>query len=257
MAKNAAMLHGGHRARMRQRFLETGGAGMADHELLELLLYYTLPRRDTNETAHALIEECGSLSSVLEAGTEELCACEGVGESTAIFLRLLGELSHRYAVAKMESGENIPMYDTPAKIAAYLFPRFLGLTVERVYLLLFDNGLHLLDCYHVCDGSLTGAALSVRRIAERAYRKGAAGVVLAHNHPGGLAVPSGDDIHFTRRLDEALRLLEIPLIEHYVFSDRSYAPIMSSCRATTEGDYAASSLFDVLHRRLGDWCSRN
>ena len=251
MGERESALHAGHRARMRERFLRTGGAAMQEHELLELLLFWAVPRRDTNELAHALIEEFGSLAGVLEADADLLCRLAGIGEGTAVYLRLLGETARRYTVEKTRTDEEITVYDTVDKVIRFLFPHFIGLQVERAYLLLFDNGMHLIDCHHVCDGSVTGVTVSIRRMIEQAYRKGAAAAILAHNHPGGLAVPSQDDIKVTRRLDEAFRLMEVPLLEHYVFGERGYAPIMSKCRVGNEQDYAASSLFDLLHDRLG------
>lgn len=245
-------LHVGHRARMRERFLETKGVGMAEHELLEMLLYYALPRLDTNELAHLLIEEFGSLSGVLEADMTQLCRITGVKEGTATYLKLLGETVKRYTADKLSEGDTKDVYDTPKKIAAFLMPRYVGVKVERVYLLLFDNAMHMIDCYHVGDGSVAGVALSTRTMVEHAYRKGATAVILAHNHPDGLAIPSGEDIRLTRRLDEAFSLMEIPLLEHYVFAGRSYVPIMSTCRAPTQKEYAASSLLDVMRERLDD-----
>ena len=242
--------HDGHRARMRERFLAAKGQGMADHEILEMLLYHALPRRDTNELAHTLIEEFGSLSGVLEADAEQLYRVDGVGEGVSAYLCLVGETVRCYTADKLTGGVEKDVYDTPDKIAAFMLPRYIGVNVERVYLLLFDNGMHMIDCYHVGDGSVSGIALSTRRMVERAYRKGAAGAILTHNHPGGLAIPSGDDIHLTRQLDEAFALMEIPLLEHYVFSDRSYVPIMSCVRAQTQAEYAASSLTDLMRRKL-------
>lgn len=255
MAKESAGgLHAGHRARMRERFLASGGEELPDHELLELLLYYSIPRCDTNELAHRLIEEFGSLSEVLEADIDLLCGIDGVKENTALYLKVIGETTRRYASGKLDFKEDMrTVFDTPAKIAAFMLPRYLGINIERVYLLLFDNAMHMIDCYHVCDGSITGVALSIRRIVERAYRKGASAVILTHNHPGGIAAPSGDDIRLTRRLDEALRMMEIPLLEHYVFADRSYVPIMSAHRAKSEAEYAASSLADILQERLSQF----
>lgn len=244
-------IHTGHRARMKQRFAESEGKGLADHELLEMLLYYIIPRCDTNDLAHRLIEELGSLSGVLEADGAALCHVDGIKENAALYLNLLGESARRYASGKLfdEKAES-PVFDTPAKIAAFMMPRYMGMNVERVYLLLFDNAMHMIDCYHVCDGSISGAALSIRRIAERAYRKGATAAILTHNHPGGMISPSADDIQLTHRLDEALRLLEIPLLEHYVFAGRKYAPIMTARRAKSEAEYAASSLVELLQARL-------
>ena len=235
---------------MRERLLREGLFAMAEHEVLELLLYAVIPRRDTNETAHALLERFGSLTAVFEAERDALLSVNGVGESAATYLFAVGQSARRYAAEKMSGKENKgEVFDTPQKIAAYLFPRYLGIGVERVYLLLFDNSLHLLDCYRVIDGSVSGVPITMRKIAERAFQKGAAAAVLAHNHPGGLAVPSGDDIRLTRELDEAFRMLEIPLLEHFVFTEHAFAPIMSSVRAGGEEQYASSSLLDVYRRR--------
>lgn len=244
-------VHTGHRARMRERFAESDGNGLVDHELLEMLLYYIIPRCDTNDLAHRLIEEFGSFSGVLEADATLLCQIDGIKESAALYLKLLGETARRYASEKLLSKEQEkPTFDTPAKIAAFMMSRYMGINVERVYLLLFDNAMHMIDCYHVCDGSISGVALSIRRIVERAYRKGATAAILTHNHPGGMISPSEDDIRLTRRLDEALRLMEIPLLEHYIFAGRKYAPIMSAHRAKSEVEYAASSLTELLSARL-------
>ena len=242
--------HDGHRERMRERFLNAGGNAFADHELLETLLFYAIPRRDTNDLAHRLIEDFGSLAGVLEADIDHLCRTDGISKSSAAYLKLLCELSTRYTSSKLKTEDAKTVFDTPGKIAAFMAPRYIGVNVERVYLLLFDNGMHMIDCFHVCDGSISGVSMSVRRIAEQAYKKGAAAAILTHNHPGGLAIPSADDVRVTRRLAETLRLLEVPLLEHYVFADRSYAPILSSASTQSEEAYAASSLFEILRQRL-------
>ena len=243
-------LHSGHRARMRERFLVAGGNALADHELLEMLLYYAIPRRDTNDLAHRLIEEFGSLSGVLEADPDLLAKVSDISDGSATYLKLLGELGRRYTASKLHQNDEKTVFDTPGKIAAFMAPRYMGINVERVYLLLFDNGMHMIDCFHVCDGSVSGVSMSVRRIAEQAYKKGAAAAILTHNHPGGLSSPSADDVRVTQRLENALRLLEIPLLEHYVFAERSYSPVMQATRTQTEEAYAASSLFEILRQRL-------
>ena len=243
-------LHAGHRARMRQRFAETGGKGMADHELLELLLYYCIPRQDTNDLAHRLMESFGSLSGILEADPDLVATTLGAGASVATFLSLLGETAARYVKEKLQGGDRKTVYDTPEKIVTYLASVYMGIDVERVYLLLFDNGMHLLDCYHVCDGSVTGVSMSIRRMTERAYRKGAAVAVLAHNHPGGNASPSFEDIRLTQRLDEAMRLLEIPLLEHYVIAGRTYSPILCRVRGESEEAHAAASTFAMMKQKF-------
>ncbi len=252
MASNKSC-HGGHRARMRERFLQTGGAAFAEHEILEMLLYHVIPRADTNGTAHALIEAFGSLSGVLEADLDRLLAVEGVGEKTAEYLSLLGESARRYTVTKLTGEEKSPCLDTPEKLAEFLFPRFLGAQRELAYVLLLDNGMRVLDCFPAASGTVSSVPFSVRQIAERAYTKHAAAVVIAHNHPNGVSVPSAEDVNLTHRLRESLEMLEIALVEHFVFSERSYSCILGAglgARVNGEGQIAASSLFDKIKQNF-------
>ena len=230
MEKKEGGLHGGHRERMRRRVETAGAQSLADHELLEMLLYYIQPRRDTNETAHELIEECGSLSAVLESPADRLCRVPFIKEQAALYLQLLGELSRRYATAKFQN-EEAPMkgtYDTEEKMVALIFPRFLGQKSEKMYAFFFDSGMHVIDVFCVGEGSLNSVSVTLRRITERAYQRGAASVVLAHNHPGGVAHPSEEDLRFTQDAQTALRLVGVPLIEHFVFAEREYYPILAS-----------------------------
>lgn len=250
--KPNAALHDGHRERMRERFERAGAASLADHELLEMLLYYIQPRRDTNETAHALIEECGSLASVLESPAERLCRVPYIKDQSALYLRLLGELSRRYAIEKFRPEAN-PMqvvYDRADKIAALLFPRFLGQRTERMIALLFDSGMHLLDCFTVGEGSVNSVHVTVRAVAQRAYQRNASSVILAHNHPGGVAIPSPEDIRLTRDIDAALSLIDVPLVEHFVFTERAYFPIVSNYLST--GDQPASTQAAQFRRLLSN-----
>ncbi|MBQ5738961.1 MAG: hypothetical protein IIV78_00970, partial [Oscillospiraceae bacterium] len=247
-------MHTGHRERMRERVERTGAQALADHELLEMLLYYVQPRRDTNETAHALIEECGALSSVLEAPEERLCRVPAVGAETALYLRLLGELSRRYALGKLETRKD-PMqvvYDSPEKIAKLMFPRFLGQVTERMYALLFDAGMHLSDVFCVGEGTVNSVSITARAVAERAYQRNAASVVLAHNHPGGAASPSAEDLELTRQLHTALALVGVPLIEHFVFTERAYFPIIAGCGAREELDMTDAMRAAQVRRLLDE-----
>lgn len=239
--------HQGHRQRMRERFFATSPSGFADHELLEMLLYYTNPRRDTNEIAHSLIEAFGSIEGVLDADRDRLLAVWGMGEQSALLFSLFGELSRRYLTEKMtDDTRGRQMLDTPERLARFLAPRFVGATKEIALALLLDNSMYPIDCFPVGEGTVSGVALSTRAIAERAYTKHAAAVVLAHNHPGGVAVPSSEDIHATGRIREALDLLGIPLIEHFVFSDRAFAPILQKITPIESEAAAASSIFDTI-----------
>ncbi len=236
MATGKEGLHSGHRDRMRERVAAAGVASLADHELLEMLLYYIQPRKDTNETAHLLIEECGSLPAVLEADAQRLCRVPYIKERGALYLQLLGELSRRYAVAKFQPDGVSPdvVYDSMEKLAAVLYPRFLGQSKEMLIAVLFDARMRMADLFVVAEGSLNSVSMTARAVTQRAYARNAAFCVLAHNHPGGIATPSQEDVRLTRDMETALDLVGVPLIEHLVFTERAYFPIIANCTEGTE-----------------------
>ena len=220
---NKKSIHAGHRERLRKRYALSGMDDFADHEILELLLTYVVPRVDVNARAHALVDRFGSVAGVLDALPEELCEVDGIGPESAQFLTMLPHVFRRYALNKSEPGK--PM-DTMAKIGDYLHAIYTGLTFERVYLLLFDNSMRLIDCCQMDDGTVNCSKVTVRKAAELCLRKHAACAVLAHNHPMGLAIPSGADIEVTRTVDNALEVIGVPLLEHIIVTENSYAPIM-------------------------------
>ena len=116
-------IHDGHREKMRRRFLQGGLEPFADHEALELLLYYAIPRRDTNPIAHALMERYGSLAAVLDAPVEDLQKVEGVGESAAVLLKLVPQL---YRKARLAEAERETVLNSSERAGAYLLERFAG-----------------------------------------------------------------------------------------------------------------------------------
>lgn len=221
--RSSASVHAGHRERLRERFARSGMDDFADHEILELLLTYAIPRVDVNERAHGLVERFGSVAGALDALPEEMCEVDGIGPAAAQFLSMLPCVFRRYLQDKCDTGS--PM-DTMSKIGEYLHARYMGITIERVYLLLFDNSMRLIECYHLDDGAVNCSAVTVRQIAEYCLRKRAACAVLAHNHPMGLAIPSGADIEVTQSVDNALETIGVPLLEHIIVTENSYAPIL-------------------------------
>lgn len=216
-------IHAGHRERLRERAARTGLNDFADHEILELLLTYAIPRADVNERAHALIDRFGSLAGALDALPEELCEVEGIGPGAAQLLTLLPGVFRHYCLNKAEPGKPL---DTLAKVGEYLHALYTGIPFERVYLLLLDNGLRLMDCIHLADGSVNCSSVTVRSVAEKALIKHAAAVVLAHNHPRGMAIPSGADIEVTQAVENALEAVGVPFLEHVIVTENSYAPIL-------------------------------
>ena len=230
-------IHDGHRQRLKQRFLESGLDGFTQIQALELLLFYCIPRRDTNPIAHALLDRFGSLSQVLEAPAEELCKVPGIGENAAMLLRLTTEMGRYYLVNR--SNQNT-ILNTIEKCAAYLQSFFFGRRNETVFLLCLDAKCKVLCCREVGEGSVNSASISVRKIVETALAANATTVVLAHNHPSGIAIPSPEDIQTTRRIAAALRAVEVVLADHVVVADDDYVSMVQSGHLTmaygTEGD---------------------
>ena len=218
-------VHDGHRERLKERFRSEGLDGFTEVQVLELLLFYSVPRRDTNEIAHALLEKFGTLAQVLDANPADLEKVPGMGSSSALFLKLLSAAGRRYQISRTESAT---ILRTLEQCGAYLQPRFFGRKHEAVFLLCLDAKCKVLACKQVGEGSVNSAGVPIRRIVETALSANATMVVLAHNHPSGLALPSADDIQTTKRLAVALDTVEITLIDHLVFSDDDYVSMAQS-----------------------------
>ena len=218
-------IHKGHRDRLKKRFLEEGLDGFTDIQVLELLLFYAIPRRDTNPVAHNLLNRFGSLTQVLEAPVEELKKVEGIGQEAAVFLNLIPAAGRYYLVDKTMQSKVLKTID---QCGDYLLPFFFGRKVETVFLLCLDAKCKVLCCKEVGEGSVNSAGISVRKIVETALSANATTVVLAHNHPSGVAVPSMEDIQTTARIAAALRAVEVQLVDHIVVADDDYVSMVYS-----------------------------
>ena len=218
-------IHSGHRQRIRERFLDEGMDNFKDHEVLEMLLFYCIPRRDTNAIAHALINRFGSLKGVFDAPARELKKVEGVGDSVTTFLAVL-KSAERYCMVNAQDA-SVPLTSLEA-CGRYLVPLFRHRRNEAVYLLCLDAKCKLLTCKLVGEGSVNSAAVPIRRIVEMALEANATSVVLAHNHPSGVALPSPEDVQTTNRLALALDAVEIALVDHIVVADEDYVSMVQS-----------------------------
>ena len=218
-------VHDGHRERLRKRFLTEGLDNFTDIQVLELLLFYCIPRRDTNELAHRLLDRFGSLSQVMDTNVEELMSVEGIGENAALFLKLVLEAGRYYSVDKAKECKILCNID---ECGRYMLPFFDNRGQETVYLLCLDAKCKVLCCQMVGEGSVNSAGVPIRRVVEMALAANATTVVLAHNHPSGLALPSHEDVVTTKRLAAALDGVEIVLADHLVVADRDYVSMVQS-----------------------------
>ena len=218
-------IHDGHRQRMKERFLAEGLDNFSDIQVLELLLFYAVPRQDTNPIAHALLERFGTMAQVLETPVTELEKVKGVGHNAAVLLNLSTELGRRYQVSRMMQTRILASVEECGK---YLVPRFFGRRNETVFILCLDAKCKVLGCVEVGEGSVNSAGVPVRRIVETALAYNATTVILAHNHPSGLALPSGEDVQTTHRVAAALNAVEISLADHIVVADDDFVSIVQS-----------------------------
>lgn len=217
--------HDGHRERLRQRFIEEGLDHFEPKQVLELLLFFCIPRKDTNELAGRLLERFGSFRQVVEAPVDVLKTVEGLGDKAALFLSLMNQYARFYHVKEFE--ETQPMTSL-AQCDEYLARQFIGRRNETVFVLMLDAKCKMIHCKNMGEGSVNSAAVPIRRIVEQALSMNASSVVLAHNHPSGLAVPSDEDILTTKRLAAALNAVDIHLADHIIVADGDYISMAHS-----------------------------
>ena len=217
-------LHDGHRQRLIQRFLEEDLDNFEPHNVLELLLFYAIPRKDTNELAHVLIDTFGSLKGVFDAPYEELIKVAGIGPNTAALLKLVPTLTRTYYSSDARS----VILDTSEKSGEYFLPYYIGQTEEVVRLACLDAGGKVISNQILHRGSANAAEVNLRKIVNIALRNNAMGVILAHNHPGGLPLPSEEDVATTKSIREALMPMGILLMDHIIVAGQDYVSMARS-----------------------------
>jgi len=217
-------IHDKHRQRLIKRFLEEGLDSFSPHNVLELLLFFSIPRVDTNETAHRLMETFGSIAGVLEAPYEDLLKVQGVGPNTATLLKLIPQLSRRYL---SEKNDDICL-NSSEKAGQYLLPRYIGRREETVFMVCIDSKCRALNTTLLHEGSVNSAEVNLRKIVATALQYNAAGIILAHNHPGGVALPSPEDLATTERIRATLEPVGIQLVDHIIVADHDFVSMADS-----------------------------
>lgn len=218
-------IHDGHRKRLKERYRLEGLDNFDELQVLELLLLYCIPRQDTNPLAHRLLNHFGSLSQALEAPIGELEKIPGMGKSAASFLHLVRDAGRYYQVNRTMQ-EKILL--TTEQCGAYLSSFFFGRRNETVFILCLDAKCKVLCCKELGEGSVNSAGVPMRRIVEAALGVNATTVVLAHNHPSGLALPSVEDVQTTHRVAAALETVEIILADHIIVADNDFVSLAQS-----------------------------
>ena len=218
-------IHEGHRKRMKERFMKSGLDDFAPHNVLEFLLFYSIPRGDTNPIAHRLIDAFGSLSGVFDATPEELMKVSGVGESTAILISMIPQMARKYLEDKADA---VNVVGGCGDIGAYLLPKFVGRTNEALMMVSIDNKNKVISCSVVAEGTVDSAKVSRRKVMEEEMKVKATRVILAHNHPRGVAVPSAEDVAMTREIGRLFAQVGIELVDHIIIADDDYVSMAAS-----------------------------
>lgn len=224
--KSEPKLHDGHRERLKKRFLTEGIDNFEPHSILEMILFYSVPRKDTNPLAHSLLNHFGgSLNMVFDAPIEELIKVDGISLNTATLIKLFPEVCRRYLLGMREKDDIIK---SSADAAKCLVPMFFGKTNEMVAVICLDAKGKILFCNTIIEGSVNAAVVGIRRFVEIAVRYAATDMIMAHNHPGGLAIPSQQDINVTQKVVTALKTVNINLLDHLVVAGTDWVSMAAT-----------------------------
>ena len=214
--------HKGHRDRVRKKFLGNEIDSLEDHEILELMLYYAIPRRNTNDIAHNLLEYFGSLPAIFDAPVNALKEVEGMGENAAIFVKLVRALTRLYMERKYTADNKCMALED---INNMLACKFIARSEEVVAVAMLDSKGKVLFDGVINKGSVTSVDLYIRKIIELVTFYNASAFVMAHNHPSGIAVPSNDDLLATQKIVNLFGAMHVSLLDHIIVADNDYTSI--------------------------------
>ena len=211
-------MHEGHRERMRERILKEGTENLQPHEILEYLLYHAIPRKDTNEIAHELINRFGGISEVFSADYENLLDVKGMTKNAAL---LISEMKGIFKVYSADALKEKSSIRNRGDLVRYLSPVFFGDKTEKFCILCLDAQSNILKLVEK-RGIPQEVRVDVRDVVDVALRYKAVSVVIAHNHPSGDVSPSHEDIEPTRAIAAALKLIKVRFADDCIFSDIGY-----------------------------------
>lgn len=226
-------VHEGHRERIRNKYVNKGIEVFEQHEILEMLLFYAIPRKNTNDIAHRLLEACGSLSAVFDAPIDILMQ-QGLSYNAAVLLHMIPDLSRAYQSDKFDNEEKIITDENIGKKMVHLFA---DKNEECVYAFFLDAKGKEKYSGIISKGDASSAPLFSKDIVSIAARCKAVTVIIAHNHPSGVAFPSRADLEATADIADALDTIGIHLADHIIVADRDYISLSSTPPFSRMFDY--------------------
>lgn len=236
MAENKTNLHEGHRQRVKERFLKFGVESFTDVQLLETLLFYAVPKKDTNDTAHLLLDTFGgTFAKVVETDYEELLKVKGIGENAASLMKFFQMAARKYLISSFSEADDAVKRTVTGQSALceYCSNLFLGCKNEVLYVIALDHELMVTAKEIIMEGDPGKVQLSQRKVLEFVLKNNCDRIALAHNHPGGSSQASRSDVNTTSDLAEFLDKIDIELVDHIIV-----------------GKYGAVSMRDVIGDRI-------
>ena len=219
-------IHAGHRNRLKEEIVSADiTEPKPPVKLLEMLLFYGTPQKDTSPMAHELIKTFGSFSGVLEADIDDIQKVSGITKNSASLIKLMLPVLRTYTLEKYEFNETLKSLD---EVGDYIFAKYFAVNKECLSLLCLNHLGKVLSFEIIMTGSVDSVGLSVRDIVSKAIKSNATAVVIAHNHPGGIALPSKQDIIVTKELKSALSTISVELLDHIIMSTEDYVSMASS-----------------------------
>ena len=210
----------GHRERLRNRFEKSGFEGFNDYEVLEFLLTYTIPRKDTKALAKDLFDRFGTLKEILSADQEELKKIDGLGKQSVIFIKALNEFIKFYFEHQVEKNEI--EFTTIDNLLKYLNATIGSCKNEVVKVLYLNAQNKMLHTELISEGTVNESYLNPRKIVETALKYKTTSVIVAHNHPDGEPKPSEYDNIITQKIAEALEVVDIDLQDHIIIASEGF-----------------------------------
>lgn len=230
----------GHRQRLRERYLEGGIDALLEHEILELLLFYSIPRIDTKPIAHRLIDTYGSLKNVLGASSESLKA-NGLSESSIVNIKLFNDMN-RWLRRNGVVGKKFNDYN---EIGLLMVNELDDSGSEKLVVLMLNGKDEVIELKTICEGSFRSTAINMKSLVKSCLDRDAEKVIIAHNHPSGDIRPSAEDHVTTASVENYLSGVGIKLIEHYIIADGTYFGIKRN------GEEARRGIAEQYRRGFG------
>lgn len=229
MAEKEKNVHKGHRQKVKNRYIQTGFEGMAEHNILELLLFFGIPYKDTNPIAHELMDTFGSFSAVFQASVAELKSVKGMTENAACLLNMVLPLYARYSA---DLAADKPMLLTTEDVVEFMRPRFLDTNNERAYVLCFDTDHRLIAARKLSEGDVNSTALDMRKLASAVLETKAVAAMLVHSHPNGIPLPSQKDVDVTEKAYAFLKTMKVDLLDHVIVAKTGHCSMISLSKFT-------------------------